>query len=169
MGWGKAEIPAQGREPPQALRTLAKTSPFTPFRKGAPRYLCESHRYAGNNRWVLRPHARAMRTANSGFFRFGNGASPAMQGLGNEGAGVPTPLPQRQFQLRGRFRAHCAAYRFIAYLLVQPSRKAGRSWCCLVLLAAVRPPAIRSHFLHPFNTLNILRCARCRWFSSVLS
>jgi hypothetical protein len=61
-----------------------------------------------------------MRTANSGFFRFGNGASPAMQGLGNEGAGVPTPLPQRQFQLRGRFRAHCAAYRFIAYLSLQP-------------------------------------------------
>ena len=49
------------------MPTLAKTSPFAPSRKGAPCYfLCESHRYAGNNRWVLWPHARNA----SGKFRF---------------------------------------------------------------------------------------------------
>ena len=115
------------------MPTLAKTSPFAPSRKGAPRYLCESHGYAGNNRWALWPHARDA-SGEFRLFQVRNGSSPAIQDLGHEGAGMPTPLPQHQLKLRGRFRAHLAAYRFITLPIptvgALGARRDQRAHCC---------------------------------------
>ena len=86
-------------------------------------------------RHVFDPRARDA-SGKFRLFQVRNGSSPAIQDLGHEGAGMPTPLPQHQLKLRGRFRAHRAAYRFIAYQLLQPSRRAGRSWCCRELYSS---------------------------------
>ena len=102
----------------------------------APRAICGNHADTqATTPWALWPHARDA-SGKFRLFQVRNGSSPAIQDLGHEGAGMPTPLPQHQLKLRGRFRAHRAAYRFIAYQLLQPSRRAGRSWCCRELYSS---------------------------------